>query len=252
MKQRTFLQYTLVSLVFGILCVALPAEGKGQQERSSGRKVRREKTREARERPGGDTARAIHWRELNLSREQQEQMKDLRREFQIATASIRQELVFAEKDLQAEIRQESVDRENLDRLVQDISRLKQRVNEAATENLLALKTILSPEQREKLSASQQALPKELRALQLTGEQQMQIRKLLKASIRQNRKISNELRELKSELRELLLSPDEPDSTQLKELQGQIATKELALEQARVGNLLDIREILSPEQLKLLE
>lgn len=170
----------------------------------------------------------------------------------MATASIRKELAFAEESLRNEIRQEQIDREKIERLVQDISDLKQRLSEAATENLLTLKRILEPEQRKKLAVSQQVLPKELQALQLTEEQKAQLRTLLKVSSRQRRKISSELSELRGELRDVLLSEDTLEPSQLKELQANIAEKEFQLEHTRVENLLEIRELLSPEQRKSLK
>ena len=252
MKLNSLLQGLLVAVVFSILCLGAPSIVDAKPERKLGIRERRENIREPGEQFDEDAGKVINWRKLNLSPEQKAQVRGLRREFEIATVSLRKELAFAEEELQQEIRRKTIDREKIDRLVREISSLKQRISEAATDNLLGLKAILTQEQREQLAASHQALPGELGVLRLTEDQKMQIRKLLKSSFRQHRKLSNELRELRSELRDLLLSTDEPDSMQLKEVQTQIATKELALERAKIDNRLAIRELLTPEQLKMLK
>ena len=251
MKLNWIIQRTLFFIVFGLLCLTLPLGAEARKERGPDLRERREKVRENRQLVD-DEAERINWRELDLSQEQLTQLKGLRREFQVATAGIRKELALAKEELQTEIRRDDIDREKLEQMVQGISALKQRLSEAATENLLALKGILTQEQREQLAASQQLLPKELRVLQLSDEQKAEIHTLFKQSLRQRRKLSNELRELKSDLRSLLLSPDDPDSEALKELQAQIAEKEIELEWAGVENRLTLRGILNPDQLKLLE
>lgn len=193
----------------------------------------------------------INWRELGLSKEQQEQIQQKRREFQINTAGIREELKFAQQDLRAEMVKDPVDRAKIDSVLSTISTLKQRMSEAAVQNLLAIKSILTQEQLEKLAEVQAQLPMEFKRLNLTAEQRTQIREIIKNSIQQNREIVEELRELKVQLRETLLEQD-VDAEKLSQLQADIAAKELAQEKARVDMLLRMKEVLTPEQQKLLQ
>jgi Spy/CpxP family protein refolding chaperone len=140
----------------------------------------------------------------------------------------------------------------IDSVLNNISNLKQRLSEVALQNLLAIKGILTQQQVEKLANLQQRMPGELRGIQLTSDQRSQVRELMKNSRQKNRAIADELHELKAELRETLLASDNLDPEQLKQLQADIAEKELALEKARVDNVLQIREVLTPEQWKQLK
>lgn len=193
----------------------------------------------------------INWRELGLSKEQQEQIQQKRREFQINTAGIREELKFAQQDLRAEMIKDSVDRTKIDSILSHISTLKQQMSEAAVQNLLAIRSILTQEQLEKLAELQTPLPMEFKRLNLTAEQQTQIQKVMKSSMQQNREIAEGLRGLKMQLRETLLAQD-VNTEKLSQLQADIAEKELAQEKARVDMLLRMKEILTPEQQKLLQ
>ena len=195
----------------------------------------------------GEDGIKLNWRALKLTPEQQEQMQQLRREFQINTAGIRQELGFIQQDLRTEMIKEPVDQAKIDSLLNDISGLKQRLNEAAVQNLLDIKGLLTQEQLQKLADFQQPLPPELRKIQLTQKQKSTIRELMKSSRQQNKQLFEDLAELRENLRELLLSADEVDQVQLKQLQTDIAEKELALETARVKGLLELRNVLTPEQ-----
>ena len=125
------------------------------------------------------------------------------------------------------------------------------MSEAAVQNLLAIKSLLTQEQLEKLAEVQAQLPMEFKRLNLTAEQRTQIREVMKNSIQQNREIAEGLRELKAQLRETLLA-QEVDTEKLSQLQTGIAEKELAQGRARVEMLLQMKEILTPEQQKLLQ
>lgn len=192
---------------------------------------------------------AINWRALKLTPDQQAQMQQLRRDFQINTAKVRQELQFVQQDLRAEMLKDSIDRTKIDGLVKEMFRMKREISDSAIQNLLAIRGLLSPEQREQLANSQSRLPGELRAVQLTAEQRSQIRDLMKNSLKENRTISAEVLELKEELRDILTAARDIDQEKLTQLQGSITDKELALEQARIEGLLGIWEVLTPEQWK---
>ncbi len=191
----------------------------------------------------------INWRALKLTEEQKEQIKQHRRNFQINTAAIREELKYVQQDLGQEMQKDTVDRTKIDRLVTDLSNLKRRLNEAAIQNILAIKSVLTQEQLNMLANQQVRLPKELQRIQLTSEQRMQVRQIMKDSMQTTRGIQMELQDFKLELREMLLSSDEVNSAQLEQLQASIAEKELALEKTRIDGLLQMREVLTPEQLK---
>ncbi len=195
----------------------------------------------------------INWRALHLTSEQREQIKQYRRDFQINTAGIRKEKQFAERDLRSEMLKDSLDRAKIDSLLNDISSLKQRLSEAAVKNVLAIKSILTQDQLEILADQQLRLPAELRGLKLPSEQREQVRDIIKESMQKRKASANELQELKAELREMLLAPgDDVDSNRLDQLQNDIAAKELALDKNRVDSLLQLREILTPDQLKQLK
>jgi Spy/CpxP family protein refolding chaperone len=157
----------------------------------------------------------INWAELDLSEEQKDQIQQKSRDFQVNTAEIRQKLQFAQQDLRAEMREEPVDQAKVDSLWADITSLKQQIAEVEAELFLEIKNLLTPEQLEKL--------------------------------RESEATAQELRELKAELREILLAPGEPDAAKVKELQAKIAEKEVALQKERVENFVQKMESLTPEQ-----
>jgi Spy/CpxP family protein refolding chaperone len=165
----------------------------------------------------------------------------------VNTAAIREQLKFAEQDLREAIIKEPVDRAAIDRLLQEVATLKFRLSEAAVQNLLEIKGLLTPEQINTLIQFQMKLPSELQALQLTSEQQKQIRDIMRDSFRHSRKTSETLRILRDELQELLLLSVEVDSEKIAETQKAITEKEMALEKARLEMILKLREILTPEQ-----
>lgn len=165
--------------------------------------------------PGGNAGISFNLAEIELSEEQKASMLEKRREFQINTAEIRQKLQFAQKDLRSEMRKDPVDQAKVDSLWAEITSLKQQLGEVETEHMLALRSILTPEQLEKL--------------QKTGE------------------TARELRELKAELQEMLLASGEPDAEKLKQLQTQIVEKEVALEKERVAKMAERMASLPEDQ-----
>lgn len=254
MKHKCMLSVVITVVAVSIFLFALPGWAQSEDVRSQ--KLRKiQEPQPARKAGGadeGDAGMRINWRALKLTQAQQAQIKQYQRDFQINTATIRKELQFAGQDLRAAMLQDPVDRAKIDSLLKDISDLKQRLSEAATQNVLAIKSVLTQEQLEILADQQLRVPAELRGIQLTSEQRGQVRDMMKDTLRKNKTISAELQELKAELREKLLAPGDVDSDQLKQLQVNIAAKELALETARVDSLLKLKEILTPEQLKQLK
>ncbi len=157
----------------------------------------------------------INWAEIDLSEEQQEQIQQKFREFQVNIAGIRQKLQFIQKDLHTEMRKDPLDQAKVDNLWAEITDLKRQINEAQANHFLAIKSILTSEQLEKL--------------QKKG------------------KTAQELRALKAELQEMLLASDEPDAETLKQLQAKIAEKEIALQKERFEQLTQKQTSLTPEQ-----
>lgn len=191
----------------------------------------------------------INWRALNLTEEQLAQIKQYRRSFQINSAGMREELKFVQQDLREEIEQATADRAKIDQLVSELSNLKQRLSEAAVQNILAIKSVLTQEQLNLLAEQQARLPRELQRLKLSSEQKTQIWQIMKDFMKKTRGIEMELQDLKLELRETLLSSSEVGSSKLGQLQADIAEKELALEKARIDQLVRMREVLTPEQIE---
>jgi len=194
----------------------------------------------------------INWKQLALTEEQQAQIDQKRREFRINTAGIREELQLAEQDLRRELVKDPVDRSKIDKLVNDLSALKQKMGDAALQNLLAIRSVLTPEQLEKLGDFQAQIPEEFKRLELTPEQRSKIQDILKNSLKQYKAATEALRELRMELRDLLLSPQEIDTAKLKQLQQDIAAKEFAVEKGRVDMVLQLKDVLTPEQRQKLQ
>jgi len=191
----------------------------------------------------------IDWKELGLSKEQTEEIRQKRRDFQVQTAGIRRELTFAQQDLRLEIAKDPSDRARIDSILEHISTLSRQMSEAAIQNVLAMKNILTPDQLEKIDGLRSQIPAEFKRLKLTAEQRAKIREGIESSREENRKLTEDLQELKAELRETLLTQD-VDSKRLNQLQADIAGKELARQKLRVDRILEMKEILTSEQLKL--
>jgi Spy/CpxP family protein refolding chaperone len=191
----------------------------------------------------------IDWRELDLSEEQRETIQQKRRDFQVQTASIRTELRFCHQDLQVEIRKDITDHSRIESLLNDISTLSVQLSEAAVRNILAIKEILTPDQLGKLQAFQFQIPPELERLRLTPEQRTQFQDIVRNSTREVRKTTERLQDLKVQLLETLLEQN-VDSERLSQLQSEIAEAELIQRETRVNMQLQLKEILTPEQLKL--
>jgi Spy/CpxP family protein refolding chaperone len=198
---------------------------------------------------GGLGAIRIDWRELGLSKEQTEEIWQKRRDFQVQTAGIRRELTFAQQDLRLEIAKDPSDRERIDSILDHISTLSRKMSEAAIQNVLAMKSILTPDQLERIDQLRSQTPAEFKRLKLTAEQRAKIQESIESSREENRKLTEELQELKAGLQEALLTQD-VDSKRLDQLQADIAEKEFARQKLRVDRILEMKEILTPEQLKL--
>jgi Spy/CpxP family protein refolding chaperone len=194
----------------------------------------------------------VNWKQLELTDEQQAQIDQKRREFRINAAGMREELQLAEQDLRQEMVKDPVDRAKIDKLVNDLSALKQKMSDAALQNLLAIRGVLTPEQLEKLGDFQAQIPQEFKRLKLTPEQRSKIQDILKNSLKQHKAAIEVLGELRMELRDMLLSPQEIDTAKLKQLQQDIAEKELAVEKGRGEMVLQLKDVLTPEQRQKLQ
>ncbi len=187
----------------------------------SGQKGRgRQMCGEDRRRPDRDGfGMGINWAELNLTDDQKAQMQEKFREFQTATAELREKMRFARRDVRTVMRQNQVDQAKVDSAWAEIGTLQQQLDEAQTDHMLALRSILTQEQLE--------------------------------TIQKNRETRQELQELKAEYRDMLFSSGEIDVEQLKALQAQITEKELALQRDRAEDRAEERaewlQELTPEQ-----
>lgn len=191
----------------------------------------------------------IDWNKLGLSPQQKAQMIKKRREFQIAAAGLREALNFAQADLRTEMLKARGDRAKIETILHEMSTLKLQLSEAAVNNLLTIKGILTPEQVRQLVDMQQPFPPELNALQLTADQRVKIQELMKSSLRHARETSQRLFDLREQLQEALLSTTTLEAEQLTALQSQIIEQELALEQSRIDLFWQLRDTLTPQQIE---
>jgi Spy/CpxP family protein refolding chaperone len=199
--------------------------------------------------PGEFGDMRIDWKELGLSEEQKETIHQKRRDFQVQTAVIRTELRFAHQDLQAEIMKETTDQSRIESLLDNISTLTLKLSEAAMKNILAIRKILTPDQLDKLQAFQPKIPPEFERLRLTVEQRKRLWDMIKNSRSEVRGATERLQELKAQLLETLLA-QKVDSERLKRLQTKIAKEESTQRESRVDMLLQLKEILTPDQIRL--
>lgn len=191
----------------------------------------------------------VDWGQLDLSEVQQEQFLAKRREFQGEIAGLRAELNSLQQDLRAAIAKNPIDRAALDDILEKMASAKQGLSEAAVRNLLDLKGLLTPEQLEKLEEFQARVPPDLQQLKLTAEQRKAVAQLVNSALRKDRQAAGQLQMLRMELQELLFSTVEPDQARLIEVQRTITEQEMVLERARLDLFLQMREILTPEQLE---
>ena len=188
----------------------------------------------------------INWQALNLTQEQQEKIQQLRRDFQVNSATTREELRFAQQDLRKEMDKEQIDRAKIDALLTQIAESKQQLSKGAVQNLLDIKKILTVEQRQQVADMQGQMPAEWRGLKMTQEQRSQIKDVLNASRQENQQLAEDVRKLREDLREELLTV-EPDVAKIQELQTTIAEKDAALEKSRIDAMLQVNDLLTPEQ-----
>lgn len=191
----------------------------------------------------------INWSQLGLSEAQKQEMVAKRREFQVTTAGIREELKFFEQDLRTEMAKDPADRAAIDVLLGNIASAKGQLSEAAVQNILDLKGLLTPDQIDKLAESQMKLPRDLQALQLTDEQRKEVSQTFRIALQANHQATNQLQILRIELQDLLLLADPPDKTRISEVQRAISEQEMVMEKGRVELFLRMREILTPKQFK---
>ncbi len=221
--------------------------GPGKFSESPGHRQERHRFRQNRNEDGNDFR--INWRALKLTPEQLEHIKEFRRDFQINTAGIREKLTYAQQDLQEEIGKIDVDQAKIDDALQQLSELKQALNEAAIKNILAMRSVLTPEQLAILTEQRTRMPQELKGLNLSAEQQALIHQIMQDAMKKTRILRIELHDLKMELRDMLLSFEEVEQARLEQVQASITEKEMALETARIDQLLKIRDVLTPEQIE---
>lgn len=188
----------------------------------------------------------INWQALNLTQEQQENIQQLRRDFQVNSATTREELRFAQQDLRKEMGKEQIDRAKIDALLTQIANAKQQLSEGAVQNLLDIKTILTEEQRQQIADMQDQMPAEWRGIKLTQEQRAQIKQILNASRQANQQLAEDTRQLREDLRNELFAINS-DAAKIQQMQASIAEKDAALEKARVDAMIQVNELLTPEQ-----
>lgn len=189
----------------------------------------------------------IRWDKLELTNAQKQQFVAKRREFQVETAGMRQELELLQRDLRAEIAEQPVDRAAMTELLDSITTVKLQLSEAAVRNVLSLKALLTPEQRDMLREMQRRLPPGFQSLDLTAEQQARVADTMRAAFRQDRELAAQVDGLRAELEELVLLAEEDDQERIFEVQRAITRLEMAQETSRIEVFLRMRDVLTPEQ-----
>ncbi len=187
------------------------------------------------------------WQDMGLSEEQQSQLWQIQRDFQVNTAAMRAELRYTQQDLRLEIAQDTPDQANIDSLLNEIAGLNEQFSEAETQHFLAIKAILTPEQVEQFAARRQPIPRQLEALELPDAQRTKIGAVVEESRDKRRELREELRELRDEFHDLLLTSGETDSAKLQQVRSNIAAKDVELEKERVNGFLQMKALLTPEQ-----
>jgi len=188
----------------------------------------------------------INWQALNLTDEQENKIQQLRRDFQVSSATMREKLRFTQQDLRKEMANTTIDRAKIDALLTQIAELKKELSAGAVQNLLEIKMILTEEQRQQIADMQGQMPVEWRGLKLTQEQRSQIKQVLNTSRQANQQLAEDVRQLREDLREELLALN-PDTAKIQQIQASIAEKDAALEKARVEAMIQVNELLTPEQ-----
>lgn len=188
----------------------------------------------------------INWQALNLTQEQQDKIQQLRRDFQLNSATTREKLRFAQQDLRKEMGKDQMDRAKIDALLTQIAGAKQKLSEGAVQNLLDIKAILTEEQRQQVADMQEQMPAEWRGIKLTQEQRAQIKQILNTSRQANQQLAENVRQLREDLRNELFAIN-PDTAKIQQIQASIAEKDAALEKARMEAMIQVNELLTPEQ-----
>ncbi|MBE0432070.1 periplasmic heavy metal sensor [candidate division WOR-3 bacterium] len=106
--------------------------------------------------PSGPQPMAPEWRntrivrELGLSEKQIEKIKKENEEMRETMLPLRQELFMKRQELMSMLREERIDREKTDTLIEQIARLQVKHDAQVFERLARIKTILTQEQQERL------------------------------------------------------------------------------------------------------
>ena len=84
--------------------------------------------------------------EINLTAEQEKQMRDIRMQIHRENEPIKEEIRLCQEKLMAALRAEQVDLTAADSCIESIGRLQKKIQENSVRELVELKKILSPEQ----------------------------------------------------------------------------------------------------------
>jgi len=96
-------------------------------------------------------------KELGLSDHQIEEMRKANEEMRMAMQPLREELFKKRQELMSLLRDEDLDREKAEMLIEQIAELQAKHDAQIFDRLLTMKGILTPEQRQRLGALMHAL-----------------------------------------------------------------------------------------------
>jgi Spy/CpxP family protein refolding chaperone len=201
---------------------------------------------------GGEEELSMPLQELRLEPDQMQHIQQIQQDFLVKTASLRQEVQFVRLDFQAALVGESVDQAQIQKLVTQMVTVERQLREALVQQFGAIRKVLTPEQLDDLANRQLELPAEFGGLQVTAEQRAQIQKLMQEAQPELRAAGETVQGLRAELRELLLSSGAVDSEKVQQVQDQLDKARAAQETARGDLVVQIKEVLTPEQRQQLQ
>lgn len=192
----------------------------------------------------------LDWSALDLSPEQKAQIRQKRREFVIATSTLREKLRFAKADLGDAVSKAPLDPDKIKELTDQILELESQLVQLALRNLLEIKKILTPAQVDKLPFLASDFAKRWKDLDLTSDQLTILSGILRDFIPKRREIDNRVQSLTGELRDLFIQPT-TDQKQVEKIAQELIQAKKEQAQLRAEFIIKSREVLTPSQLEKL-
>jgi Spy/CpxP family protein refolding chaperone len=192
----------------------------------------------------------LDWSALDLSPEQKAQIRQKRREFVIATSTLREKLRFAKADLGDAVSKTPLNPDKIKELTNQTIELESQLVQLALRNLLEIKKILTPAQVDKLPFLASDFARRWKDLDLTPDQLTKLSGILREFIPRRREIDNRVQLLTGELRDLFIQPT-TDPKRIEKIAQELIQAKKEQAQLRAEFIIKSREILTPSQLEKL-